>query len=309
MKELLLAVAERCDGVRCDMAMLVLADVFAATWKGFPASGLPAAGEFWSAAISAAREAHPEFLFLAEAYWGLEPRLQALGFDYTYDKELYDRLVARDAIGVRRHLAGLAPEVLSRGAHFLENHDEPRVASLLTLDEHQAAALVVLGLPGMRFLHEGQLVGARLRCPVQLRRRFPEPVDAGVARMYERLLSSLRATAVGRGRGQLLEPLPAWPGNPTAENFVVVRWEVEPPEFDLVAVNLAPHASQCRVPLSLGPAHGQQGVITERFSGEQQAWPAEDFRNQRFYLDLPASGVRLLHFQMSAPIDAQKNLK
>src|SRR5688500_834258 len=42
----LLSVAERCDGVRCDMAMLVLNDVFARNW-----GGRPPATEFWSEAI------------------------------------------------------------------------------------------------------------------------------------------------------------------------------------------------------------------------------------------------------------------
>src|SRR2546421_8115441 len=102
MAELLLKIADRCDGVRCDMAMLVLNDIFNKTWQHIPAVeersqvSLPST-EFWTSAISAIRQAHPDFLFLAEAYWGLEARLQALGFDYTYDKTLYDKLVARDS--------------------------------------------------------------------------------------------------------------------------------------------------------------------------------------------------------------------
>ena len=51
------------------------------------------------------RRGHPEFTFLAEAYWDLEWELQQQGFDYCYDKRLYDRLRTGDAPSIRAHLA------------------------------------------------------------------------------------------------------------------------------------------------------------------------------------------------------------
>ena len=44
MTQLLQSFAGRCDGVRCDMAMLVLNDVFAKTWERFPLTDHDAAG-------------------------------------------------------------------------------------------------------------------------------------------------------------------------------------------------------------------------------------------------------------------------
>ena len=85
MREELGRIADRCDGVRCDMAMLVLPDVFASTW------GI-SAQPFWPQATEAVRAKVPGFLFMAEVYWDLEWTLQQQGFDYTYDKRLYDRL-------------------------------------------------------------------------------------------------------------------------------------------------------------------------------------------------------------------------
>src|SRR5574337_697729 len=87
-------IAGRCDGVRCDMAMLVLPEVFRRTW------GI-AAEPFWPPAILGVRQQHPGFLFLAEVYWDLEWTLQQQGFDCTYDKQLYDRLRDRPARPVR----------------------------------------------------------------------------------------------------------------------------------------------------------------------------------------------------------------
>jgi Alpha amylase, catalytic domain len=297
MTDLLASIAARCDGVRCDMAMLVLNEVFAKTWERFEAPAAPPVSEFWATAIETVRQAHPDFLFLAEAYWGLEGRLQELGFDYTYDKTLYDGLVHRDAVGVQRHLLQLAPAQVAAGAHFLENHDEPRVASLLSLAEHRAAALLILGLPGMRFLHEGQLDGARLQLPVQLARRAAESPQGDLQRLYEQLLTTLPRTAVGQGRAELCQPRAAWADNPTAQNFVVVQWQRRAPEFDLVVVNLAPHRSQCYVPLTLQPMAEYNWLLKDLLGPEWYKRSGEDLQHQGLYLDLPAHGAQLLHVE------------
>ena len=224
MQELLLSVAARCDGVRCDMAMLLLNDVFARTWERFPIPGEAPTEEFWGQAVPAVKQAYPDFLFLAEVYWGLEAGLQSLGFDYTYDKQLYDDLFWRNSMGPQKRLQELYPGFVAACAHFLENHDEPRIAPALSLPEHRAAALVILGLPGMRFLHEGQLTGARIKVPVQLGRRPKETPQPAIQQMYDSLLTKLAITAVGRGSAEILSPREAWAGNWTAHSFVVVQW-------------------------------------------------------------------------------------
>jgi hypothetical protein len=289
------SIASRCDGVRCDMAMLVLSDVFAKTWAGFPCASAPAAGEFWSEAITTVRREHPEFLFLAEAYWGLEPRLQALGFDFTYDKTLYDQLIRREAALVQRHLLEAPAGLVAASAHFLENHDEPCVASQLKPAEHHAAALLALGLPGLRFLHEGQLQGTRLRTPVHLARRPIEPAQPDIASFYEQLLTTLQATAVGRGAFEILHPRPAWPENPTAQNFVLIQWQSAPPQFDLVVVNLAAHNSQCFAPLTATGLAEHDWQLKDLLNGEGYARTGAELQTRGLFLDLPAHGAQLFH--------------
>jgi hypothetical protein len=297
MTELLESIAQRCDGVRCDMAMLVLNEVIAKTWERFQVSASPPVSEFWASAIPAIKQTHPAFVFLAESYWGLEWRLQKLGFDYTYDKVVYDGLVTRDAGGVQRHLLEVTPEAVARGAHFLENHDEPRIAAILSPAEHRAAALLILGLPGMRFLHEGQLSGARLKLPVQLSRRPEEPIEVEIAILYEQLLTKLPGTAVGQVRGELLEPRVAWPDNPTARNFVVVQWQSRAPEFDLVVVNLAPHRSQCYAPLTVRHLTAHNWAMKDLLGQEFYKRSGDDLVNQGLYLDLPGHGAQVFHFE------------
>jgi hypothetical protein len=298
MLGVLQSIATRCDGVRCDMAMLVLNDVFARTWERFADTVEPSSvPEFWTAAISTVKKAREGFLFLAEAYWGLEWRLQALGFDYTYDKTLYDRLVSRDAAGAQGHLLGSSAEAVAEGAHFLENHDEHRIASILSPAEHRAAALVILGLPGMRFLHDGQLGGARKKVPVQLLRRGTESKQPEIETMYEQLLRALQGTAVGQGGGRLLQPRAAGADNPTWQNFVLVQWQGQAPEFDLVAVNLAPHRSQCYAPLTAGGGSASNWALRDVLGEERYERRGDELERQGLYLDLPAHGTQLFHFR------------
>ena len=300
MQELLLSVAARCDGVRCDMAMLLLNDVFTKTWERFPISGAMPATEFWSDAISATKAAHPDFLFMAEVYWNLEARLQELGFDYTYDKRLYDELVRRNPAVVQRRLLNVPGKFIEASVHFLENHDERRVASVLSLEEHRAAALVIFGLPGMRFLHEGQLTGARAKAPVQLCRCPAEAAQPDIAKMYEEMLAILQRTCVGHGQGSVLEPRAAWPGNPTAQNFVIVQWQLQPTAFDLMVVNLAPRRSQCYAPLKVAGLADRDWLMADVLGVERYKRSGNDVEAQGLYLDLPAHGAQLFHFEPAA---------
>ena len=99
-------IAAQCDGIRCDMAMLMTNQVFAKTWGG--RAGPEPDEEFWPAVIAGLRRRYSQTVLVAEAYWDTEWTLQQQGFDFCYDKRLYDRIVGRDVAGVRDHLrAGL----------------------------------------------------------------------------------------------------------------------------------------------------------------------------------------------------------
>jgi hypothetical protein len=296
----LLSIASRCDGVRCDMAMLVLEDVFARTWSAVPPppEEVRAHGELWSEAIGAVRARHPDFVFLAEAYWDLEHRMCALGFDWAYDKKLYDLLVHDRWRDVQPHLLGLGAEV-ARRAHFLENHDEPRAAASLPPERHQAAALLTLGLPGLRFLHDGQLEGRRVFARVQLARDADEPVDAQLARMYADLLADLGESAVGRGEARVHAPRSAWDGNDSFRAFVLVEHRVaeRPDRFDLVVVNLAPHRAQCWAPLSPDHLAGGTWTLVDRLGPERWTRDGDELAQRGLYLDVGPRAAQLFAFR------------
>ncbi len=191
MSRELVKIAGQCDGVRCDMAMLVLPDVFERTWGR-------RAPSFWPEAIGRVRERHPGFRFMAEVYWDLEWTMMQQGFDYAYDKRLYDRLHQGHARPVREHLlAGL--DYQQRLARFMENHDEPRAATAFPPGMHEAAAVVTYLTPGLRFFHDGQLEGRRKRISPHLGRAPVEPVDGALKAFYERLLAVVRQPVVRDG--------------------------------------------------------------------------------------------------------------
>jgi hypothetical protein len=246
----LVAIAGKCDGVRCDMAMLLLPEIFERVWRVTPQP-------FWPSAIAAVRAQYPAFTFMAEVYWDLEWTLQQQGFDYCYDKRLYDRLREGHAASVRGHLAaGL--DYQDKLARFLENHDEPRAAAAFSWPQHQAAAIINFFAPGLRFFHEGQLDGARVRVPVQLCRGPVEPVNPEIAACYAKLLRLLKETEAFRGGSwSQLEPRPAGPGNWTAESFVAYAWAGRDGSY-VVVVNYAAHPSQCWLPLPLADLRGKQ---------------------------------------------------
>ncbi len=218
-------VARRCDGARCDMAMLVLGDVFESTWQHLPPLRPRASGEFWSRAIHAVRR--DDFMFIAEAYWDLEPRLIELGFDCAYDKKVTDFLMAGRWQELESHLARRGSPQLRHGIHFLENHDEPRVADRLSLDRHALAAFVITALPGLCLIHEGQLHGARVHAPVHLARTPDEPADPNVAELYRDLFATWKQAGIGEAQGTLLATTP----------MIIVHWPAAPSRHTLAIIN------------------------------------------------------------------------
>jgi hypothetical protein len=278
-------IARQCDGVRCDMAMLVLPEVFEKTW------GISAA-PFWTRTTEAVRAEVPGFLFLAEVYWGLEWALQQQGFDTTYDKRLYDRLEEGYARPVREHLyAGL--DFQDRLARFLENHDEPRAAATFRPEVHPAAAILTFLTPGLRFFHQGQREGKRVRIPVHLGRGPEEVPEPGIAAFYDGLLECLKDPAFRDGDWQLLGCRPAWDGNETWDSFVAFSWTGPGERRRLVAVNYADHQGQCYVGMPWRDLDGRTWRLQDLTGPAAYDRAGGDLTGQGLYLDMPAWGYHV----------------
>ena len=236
------SIAEQCDGVRCDMAMLLMNSIFERTWGR--RAGTQPSSEYWVDVISEIKRRFPGFLFVAEAYWDLEWELQQQGFDFCYDKKLYDRLEHDSAENVRLHLcADLAYQ--RKLLRFVENHDEPRAAATFQPVKEQAVALTSSTLPGMKLFHEGQFEGRTVRLPVFLGRRPPERTDSGLEAFYTELLPLVNQAPLREGEWRLCERT-GWPDNASFLNIVAWTWTHEEERY-LIVVNLSDFHSQARV--------------------------------------------------------------
>lgn len=276
----LMRIAGQCDGVRCDMAMLVLPEVFERTW------GLRAE-PFWPQATESVRRQYPQFQFLAEVYWDLEWTMLQQGFDYAYDKRLYDRLREHRARPLREHLrAGLVFQ--DKLARFLENHDEPRAAVVFAPDVHEAAAVITFLSPGLRFFHQGQFEGCRKRISPHLVRAPVETVDARLKLFYERLLAVLHQEVLRHGTWRQLECVAAWDGNGSWDHFVACEWQGTDGQRLLVVVNYSPNQSQCYVRLPHDEMRSSAWRLSDQMNDVAYERDGTDLISRGLYLDLPA---------------------
>lgn len=277
MKQELVRISGQCDGVRCDMAMLILPDVFERTWGR-------KAHSFWPEAIKLVHEKHPEFCFMAEVYWDLEWTLQQQGFAYAYDKRLYDRLREGQTQPIREHFyAGL--DYQDKLVRFLENHDEPRAADTFTSNQHKAAAVITFLSPGLRFFHQGQFEGRTKKISPHLIRAPYEPLNSDLHGFYKSLLSVLKRSLVREGKWSLLEGTPAWEGNGTWNSFLAFSWQAGD-ERMVVIVNYAPHASQCYLNLQFNDLYKTNWRLDDLLNEVSYDRDGDDLHFVGLYMDM-----------------------
>jgi len=298
-----LDIAEQCDGIRCDMAMLLLNAIFERTW-GQRAGRRPET-EYWTELIPAVRKRHPDFLFMAEAYWDLEWELQQLGFDYCYDKRLYDRLEHGDAESVRLHLSA-EPAYQAKLVRFVENHDEPRAGVAFPGAKEEAAALTASTIPGARLFHEGQFEGRRVRPAVFLRRRPDEHPDDARHRFYATLLEAIDDPLFHNGEWRLCE-CAGWHDNPSFRHLAAWCWE-QHEDRAIIVVNLsaAPAQGRVHVPWEESPQSAWQ--LRDCLSGVIYIRDGLELIQQGLYVDLDAWKGHLFRWREAAPAKAAAGL-
>jgi hypothetical protein len=289
--ETVTSIANQCDGMRCDMAMLLMNPIFERTW-GARAGSKPQ-NDYWPEVIAGVRNRHPDVLFMAEAYWDLEWELQQQGFDYCYDKRLYDRLEHDAAESVRLHLCA-DPAYQKKLVRFIENHDEPRAAATFDPAKARAAAITVSTLQGARLFHEGQFEGRKVRLPVFLGRRPEETLDRDLPEFYRKLLRTLRSAALREGEWSLCERT-GWPDNASCLNLVAWCWR-KGSSRHLIVVNLSGTKSQAQILVPWDDLAGRSWRLTDTFTGEVYERDGSQMRSPGLYVDLEPWGYHLFEF-------------
>ncbi|MBD3271066.1 MAG: hypothetical protein GF384_00845 [Elusimicrobia bacterium] len=238
------------DGVRCDTVMLVLRDQIKNQWhphipwdyfnRIFPE-------EFWLEAIYETRRINPRFSFVAETYWNKESYLQSLGFDLTYDKNIYDLLASAvnggDVWNFQQYMRFVTTEYLTKSVHFLENHDEERAMNVFGHEGQKAAATCIMTIPGTPLIHNGQMEGKKERLPVQ--RIIPKMIEHP-----DHVLKDFYAQILKLGKHEVFRKGSFYILNTTNSNIFSFfrRWNNE---TMLVTINLTCHMQTASLHLPL----------------------------------------------------------
>ena len=264
-------IAAHCDGIRCDMAMLQLNDIFNSNWRHQLGDTPRPEKEFWTEAHAAV----PSLSLLAEAYWGTEQRLLDLGFSYSYDKTLYDAVRDTNIWHIRERLSS-QPERQSDFARFMENHDEQRRAVVFPNDRLAADGTLLATLPGMRFYHQGELEGRRIHLPITLRIAADEPSDPVSKNFFQKILQITRQDVFHEGKWNLLDVAPE--GDAPTDALLVYEWH-SAKAWKIIAVNLAAYTSQGRVHLADRVSPTQNYILNDELNNVRYDRTGEELHN------------------------------
>lgn len=295
--DILIDIGDQCDGLRCDMAMLMTNDIFAETWNSYV--GEAPATDFWLEIIPAVREAHPQLLFMAEVYWDLEHEMQRQGFDYTYDKRMYDRLIHGEAGDIRAHL-GADLNHLQANIRFIENHDEPRAMATLGEDRQKPAAALICTLPGATLLHQGQFEGHRIKLPVQISRGVKERTRPMLERFYRRLLREVSRPHYHDGQWRMIEPEPIHPADYTHNNLLVYAW-TSAGDARLVVVNLSGEWARANIRLDEWlPRENGKWLLYDILSESYTKHSGDALLERGLQLETPPYGAHIFRFDQDS---------
>lgn len=288
MQSELLKAASFCDGVRCDMAMLILKRIQKQIWGKRVYAGNKfnePQREFWQDSIAEVKKIYPDFFFIAEVYWGLEAELVSLGLDYVYDKIFYDALKETDVERLRENLTDEG-QLTKKRLRFIENHDENRAAAVFDNKKSKAACLLMLLASGAHLVHQGQMEGFSKKLPIQLIRIPKEEINHELFLFYEKFLLNLKTISKTNSKWVLRETFSAWEGNQTFRNFFVFSQN----NSHLAVVNYSQTQSQCYVYFDLAGMKEKNVLFKDLLGSAEYTRSRDEINTRGLYLDMPAYG-------------------
>lgn len=294
----LIKISEICDGVRCDMVMLSLNDIHESVWGwlNYRNGYSKPEKEFWQEAITAVKDINPKFVFLAEVYWGLEWKMQQLGFDYTYDKVFYDRLRNMGPEEVRGHLRA---EKLyqKKSVRFIDNHDEePSIVCFNDKRKALSAGVMVSTVRGLRFYSDMQIKGVNIKIPVQIKTiDLDKYRDFEIEKFYEKILRITDHPAFHGGEWELCEVLPVNENDRTYRNIIAYKW-MQMRTLKIVIINYSNTISSARIGVSL-KARKDTVMLYEEFSERFFSYSASEVSDSFVIKDMHPYGFFIFDYE------------
>lgn len=236
-----------CDGLRCDMAMLLNSDTFIRTWGDKYFGGhLPGSeisyiknNEFWPKVIAEVKArvrelGRDDFTFIAEAYWDIDKL--GKNFDGIYYKELYDSLQVQNndgnSISINhdniRELLSLATKdrdgnnLNFKWNTFIENHDEQRAVKKFGEKASKAAAVISAFGPFTFLMNQNQEKGYRYRIPAQFRHHLSETTNLSIKNFYDQILKLRNSRLCQKGEWSVV-----WPNPKMDSRIITVKYTLE----------------------------------------------------------------------------------
>ena len=198
MKNNLMTVLSYADGVRCDVASLLLNDIIEIAWKeelDYWGYHRPST-EFWEYAFAEVKSKYPNAILLAEVYGDKEiEALYKLGFHYCYNKDLLIRLMG-STLELKKYLKNKTENNWGHLANFVENHDEDRIVyNMGNVKKAMAAGTIASTVGGMIFINHGQWSGYKNKLEVHLRKGEDEDENNEVKNYYQKLIQIIQDPA------------------------------------------------------------------------------------------------------------------
>jgi len=265
--------------------MLPLNNIFYNTWIGV----LKKYGyekpekEFWEEAIAQVKAKRVDFLFIAETYWDLEWQLQKLGFDFTYDKKLTDRLVGGNVQSIHNHLQA-EEDYQNKSVRFLENHDEERAVVKLGRERSLAAAVIAGTIPGIALYFDGQCDGKKIKLPVQLGREPEEKQDEKIKEFYRKLINITKEEIFKNGKWKFLDTNPVAQSDFTNENLLAWEWRLDD-DLRIVVVNYDSITSRCRLKFDI-PAKQDEIVLKDLINNNTYKRSLKEISEKGLFVEL-----------------------
>jgi hypothetical protein len=140
-------------------------------------------------------------------------------------------------------------------------------------------------VPGMRFWHQGQFEGNRIRLPIQLRRAPLEMRQPDFADFCERLLSEVDHPVFHDGTWQMCDTY-GWPDNPSHRHLLTWCWLWDD-DRRLIVVNFSSSAVQgyVRMPDNWLPA-GESLFYRDPLKNDNYLRSTEQVQASGLYVEL-----------------------
>ncbi|NMB56501.1 alpha-amylase [Candidatus Beckwithbacteria bacterium] len=281
MIKTIIKIAKYCDGLRCDMAMLVLNDVHGNIWQKELTNWEKPKEEFWQQAIGKTKAKFANFIFMAESYWNKEVDLQNLGFDYTYDKNLYDLINQNNNSALQNYLKTRVNT--GKWINFIENHDEQRAVTYFGKEKSQIGATLISTYAGAKLFYENQIQGYTKKLPVQLGRKITEEVNLDLQTFYQKLFTITQNQFFQNAKMQTLEiaqidkfPMP-----------VAYLWQTDE-EAKIIVLNFENNLVKGNLKIQTLDFKNDKVAFFEEIKQKNYEYKRNDLKKYGLYVELPA---------------------